>query len=212
MKCFSLALVIKAPAKVSQMNENIRIGIRMARPADAAEIANIYVESWRETYAGILPASGLLKMSKPDHTAIWTRAINASNLRNPTLVAADANANVYGFAGAGNSRDRSLPYEAEIYTLYVAPGFTGQGIGACLMSSMFRLFSKANCRGMIIWALADNPSRFFYEAMGGRLIAERLHPMWGATYREIAYGWTSLDLNNTAQRVGRTSQTDPSLE
>jgi len=194
------------------MDEDICIGIRMARPADAAGIANIFVDSWRETYAGILPATGLLRMSKPDQTAAWIRAISCANLSNPTLVAADAKANIYGFVGAGTSRDRSLPYEAEIYTLYVAPGFTGQGIGASLMSSVFRLFSKANYGGLIIWALADNPSRFFYEAMGGRLIAERQHPLWGATYREIAYGWGSLDLGKSTQRVGRGSLTDPSLD
>jgi L-amino acid N-acyltransferase YncA len=185
------------------MDDTIRIGMRLARPGDAADIAGIYVDSWRDTYAGVLPAAGLLKMSKTEHTAGWTRTIKGSNLRNPVLVAGDANAKVYGFASAGPSRDKSLPYEGEIYTLYVAPGWTGQGIGSALMSSIFRLFSKANYGGIVIWALADNPSRFFYEAMGGQLIAERQHPMWGQTLREIGYGWPKLDIAKPRQRVGR---------
>lgn len=185
------------------MDDTIRIGIRLARPTDAAEIAHVYVESWRDTYAGILPDAGLLKMSKVEHTAGWTRTIKGSNLRNPVLVASDAKSNIYGFASAGPSRDKSLPYEGEVYTLYIAPGWTGQGFGAALLSSIFRLFSKANYRGIVIWALADNPSRFFYEAMGGQLIAERQHPMWGRTMREIGYGWPSLDMCKPTQRVGR---------
>jgi L-amino acid N-acyltransferase YncA len=185
------------------MDETIRIGIRLARADDAADIAGIYVDSWRDTYAGVLPATGLLRMSKPEHTAGWTRTIKNSNLRSPVLVAADAKSNVYGFASAGPSRDKSLPYEGEVYTLYVAPGRTGQGMGAALMTSVFRLFSKANYKGIVIWALADNPSRFFYEAMGGQLIAERQHPMWGETLREIAYGWPKLDIGVPRQRVGR---------
>ena len=185
------------------MDDTIRIGIRLARPDDAADIAGIYVDSWRDTYAGILPATGLLKMSKTEHNAGWTRTIKASNLRSPVLVAADAKNHVYGFASAGASRDRSLPYEGEVYTLYVAPGRTGQGMGMALLSSVFRLFAKSNYRGIVIWALADNPSRFFYEAMGGQLVAERQHPLWGCTMREIAYGWPNLDIARPSQRVGR---------
>jgi GNAT superfamily N-acetyltransferase len=185
------------------MDETIRIGIRLARPEDAAAIASIYVDSWRDTYAGILPASGLLKMSKADQTAGWTRTIKHSNLRNPVLVASDDKSRIYGFASAGVSRDKSLPYEGEIYALYVAPGRTGQGMGTALMSSVFRLFSKANYGGIVIWALAANPSRFFYEAMGGQLIAERHHPMWGETLREAGYGWSKLDIAGPRARVGR---------
>lgn len=185
------------------MDETIRIGIRLARPEDAADIASIYVDSWRDTYAGLLPATGLLKMSKADHTSGWTRTIGTSKLRNPVLVASDAKSKVYGFSSAGPSRDRSLPYEAEIYTLYVAPGRTGQGMGSALMSSVFRLFSKANYGGIVIWALAGNPSRFFYEALGGQVVAERQHPIWGETMREVAYGWPKLDIARPRARVGR---------
>jgi L-amino acid N-acyltransferase YncA len=188
------------------VDDTVRIGIRMARPADAPGIAHVYVDSWRETYAGILPDAGLLKMSKSEHAAGWTRTIKAANLRNPVLVAADEDSNVYGFASAGPSRDRSLPYEGEVYTLYVAPGWTGQGIGTALLSRVFHLFSKANCRGIVIWALGNNPSRFFYESLGGRIVAERDHAMWGRTMREVGYGWGALDLGKPKQGIGRGAE------
>ena len=191
------------------MDDTIRIGIRLARPADAGEIAHVYVDSWRDTYANILPEAGLLKMSKAEHTMGWARTIKGSNLRNPVLVAADSKQNVYGFASAGPSRDRSLPYEGEVYTLYVAPGWTGQGLGSALLSSIFRLFSKANYRGIIIWALADNPSRFFYEALGGQIVAERDHVMWGKKMREVGYGWPSLEGLKPTSRVGRGAPLPP---
>jgi len=191
------------------MDDTIRIGIRLARPADAVHIAHIYVESWRETYAGILPDAGLLRMSKVDHATSWLRTIKGSNPRHPVLVAGDTRGNIYGFASAGPSRDKSLPFEGEVYTLYVAPGWTGQGLGSALLSSIFRLFAKANFRGIVIWALADNPSRFFYEAMGGRLIAERQHPLWGRSMREIGYGWRSLDACRPTHRVARGADPEP---
>lgn len=188
------------------MDETTRVGIRLARPTDAADIASVYVDSWRETYAGVLPEAGLLKMSKADQTAAWTRTIKGSNLRNPVLVAADTKSNVYGFASAGPSRDRSLSYEGEVYTLYIAPGWTGQGLGSALLNSVFRLFTKANYHGIVIWALADNPSRFFYEALGGRIVAERDHLLWGKKLREVGYGWASLEGLKPTQRVGPGAQ------
>ncbi len=196
---------------VVAMEETVRIGIRMARPTDAADIASVYVDSWRDTYAGILPDAGLLRMSKADQAGTWTRTIKSANLRNPVLVASDTKSNIYGIVSAGPTREKSLPFEGEVYTLYVAPGWTGQGIGEALLSSVFRLFSKGGYNGMIIWALADNPSRFFYEAMGGTVAAEREHPMWGKTFREIGYGWPNLELARTKQRVGRSAEGEPPL-
>jgi L-amino acid N-acyltransferase YncA len=204
-------LTLRFSLRRPDMEETVRIGIRMARPADAADIAHVYVESWRDTYAGILPDAGLVRMSKADQAANWARSIKQSNLRNPVLVASDAKSNIYGFASAGPTRESSLPYEGEVFTLYVAPGWTGQGIGAGLLQAIFRLFSKGGTNGMIIWALADNPSRFFYEAMGGQIVAERQHPMWGKTFREIGYGWSNLDLARPKQRVGRGAERDPTL-
>ncbi|MEQ1754046.1 MAG: GNAT family N-acetyltransferase [Micropepsaceae bacterium] len=192
--------------KDTPMNDTVDIGIRMARPSDAAGIAGIYVDSWRETYAGILPTAALARMSKPDQEKAWDRTIQHASLRCPVFVASDVGSTLFGFASAGPNRDRSLAYDAEIYTLYVAPGFTGQGIGTAMMSSVFRLLSKAPCKGMVIWALAENPSRFFYEAMGGKLIAERRHPVWGATYREVAYAWETMEI------MPRNTSANPNVE
>lgn len=190
--------------KDTPMNDTVDIGIRMARPSDAPGIAGIYVDSWRETYAGILPTAALARMSKTDQERTWDRTIQQSSLRSPVFVAADADATLFGFASAGPNRDHSLAYDAEVYTLYVAPGFTGQGIGTAMLSAVFRLLSKAPCKGIVIWALADNPSRFFYEAMGGKLVAERRHPVWGASYREVAYAWEALELSPRSAGANRS--------
>jgi hypothetical protein len=46
----------------------------------------------------------------------------------------------------------------------------------------------------VIWAHARNHARFFYEAMGGRLIAERTARLMGETVQEAAFGWKTLAL------------------
>jgi hypothetical protein len=45
---------------------------------------------------------------------------------------------------------------------------------------------------MAVWVLARNPSRRFYEALGGRAITEQQIERGGEPYVEIAYGWRDL--------------------
>jgi hypothetical protein len=42
---------------------------------------------------------------------------------------------------------------------------------------------------MLAWVLAENPSRPFYEAMGGKLLGTQEIEIGGATLEEVAYGW-----------------------
>jgi hypothetical protein len=43
-----------------------------------------------------------------------------------------------------------------------------------------------------LWVLRDNPSRYFYERVGGKAVAERRERLWGSTLDEICYGWSDL--------------------
>jgi hypothetical protein len=44
----------------------------------------------------------------------------------------------------------------------------------------------------LIWVLALNPSRFFYEVMGGKRVSEREEKLWGTVLNEIGYAWDDL--------------------
>ncbi|MCH7961702.1 MAG: GNAT family N-acetyltransferase, partial [Planctomycetes bacterium] len=49
--------------------------IRPARVEDAAAIGPVHVESWRSTYAGLLPERMLLKLSNAEHESRWWRHV-----------------------------------------------------------------------------------------------------------------------------------------
>ena len=49
--------------------------LRPARAGDAARIADIYVETWRTSYPGIVPDKGLVNMSRGGHARAWARRI-----------------------------------------------------------------------------------------------------------------------------------------
>ncbi|MGH7083197.1 MAG: GNAT family N-acetyltransferase, partial [Acetobacteraceae bacterium] len=53
------------------------IGIRRARPADAAAIAAVHVAAWRSTYPGILPDRYLAHLSVIRQASHYDRAIRA---------------------------------------------------------------------------------------------------------------------------------------
>ncbi|MGQ0741178.1 MAG: GNAT family N-acetyltransferase [Alphaproteobacteria bacterium] len=168
-----------------------KFAIREARPGDAAAVARIYVESWRDTYPGILPARALLSMDAERQAVRWRRTI-AMPGREAVLVAEMGKDTVVGMTSFGRARDPGLGYDGEIYTLYVHPLATGNGIGRALLRAGFEELAERGFKSCVIWAHAQNPARFFYEAMGGKLIAERVTSMMGASVPEAAFGWKSL--------------------
>lgn len=159
-----------------------------AAPDDAEAIAQIQVETWRMTYAGLLPDDLLIRMSQDRQRRMWRRMIRGGET---VLVARDPKAGVIGFGSYGPNRSRHKGFSGEIYTLYVSPDFQGLGIGRGLLNAMFAALTGENHESALVWVLAENPNRFFYEALGGRRTAERDVTMWGAKVRELAYGWPS---------------------
>jgi ribosomal protein S18 acetylase RimI-like enzyme len=173
--------------------EKLSLAIRLARPQDAAEIARVYIESWHDTYPGVIPNALLRSMTPRGQTARWGAAIRAQS-REAVLVAENDRNGVVGMASAGPARDRGLGFDGEVYTLYVDPCFFSRGVGRALLTGSFQLLRQRGCASCVIWAHAKNNARFFYEAMGGRLIAERNGKLMGEPTPEVAFGWKTLAL------------------
>jgi ribosomal protein S18 acetylase RimI-like enzyme len=183
-------------AQASRM-EKLSLCVRLARPTDAGEVARVYIESWHDTYPGVIPTSLLRSMTPRGQTARWSAAIRAQSGEG-VLVAENDRYGVVGMASLGPARDRALGFDGEVYTLYVDPGFYERGVGKSLLTASFALLRKRGFTSCIIWAHARNNARFFYEALGGRLIAERNGKLMGEPTPEVAFGWKKLAL---AQRT-----------
>jgi GNAT superfamily N-acetyltransferase len=172
---------------------NLALQIRPARQEDAAEIARVYIESWHDTYPGVLPNALLRAMTLKGQTARWQASIRAGS-REEVLVAESSRDGIVGMASLGPARDDGLGFDGEIYTLYVDPAFYGRGVGRALLKGAFSALRETGMSSCVIWAHARNHARFFYEAMGGRLIAERAARLMGETVPETAFGWKTLAL------------------
>lgn len=165
------------------------ITIRMARPADARGIARIDVETWRATYAGVLPDSYLLGLSDRRRAIGWTNVI----LKEPrdVRVAVDGAGEVLGFGSCGANRDDG-GFLGEVFTLYVVPDWQNRGIGRRLLVALFSRLVASGRPSAIIWVLRTNPGRFFYERLGGKEVSRKLLNVGGAEVPATGYGWRDL--------------------
>ena len=165
------------------------ITIRMARPGDAGAIARLDIETWRTTYAGVLPAKYLVGLSPPRREFGWRMAI----LREPRdlRVAVDAAGRIKGFGSCGPSRsERRFP--GEVFTLYVGPDWQNQGIGRRLLIGLFERLVASGLDAAIVWVLRDNPARYFYERLGGKVVSHKPIAVGGIHVEALAYGWPDL--------------------
>ena len=173
------------------------ITIRPARPADAGAIARLDVDTWRTTYAGVLSTDYLVGLSPRRREIGWRMAIQRDPL--DIRVAVDGADAVRGFGSCGPSRsERRFP--GEVFTLYVAPDWQDRGIGRRLLTALFRRLTASGLDAAIVWVLRDNPARFFYERLGGRMVSHRRIPVGGRMVEALAYGWPDLPAYLAAMR------------
>ena len=174
------------------------IQIRHAREIDTQAIAEVYVETWQCTYAGTLPNHVLIGMNPQKLMISFARALK--NHREIILIAERPNVGIIGMGSAGGNRDIDSEYKGEVYTLYVHPDYQNIGIGEKLLADLFFELTKLGINSAVIWVLALNPSRYFYEVMSGERVGDRDEQLWGTTLKEFAYGWNDL---STAIKNGR---------
>ena len=174
------------------MSADDAIRIERARPADAGQLAAVYVETWRSTYAGLVPDRVLVAMRQEVHKARFASWIARQTNRQFILVARNSGAGVVGLCSAGQAR--AMPKsDGEIYLLYVDQDWQNRGIGGSLLRAALRGLRAGHYSRAMLWVLAGNPSRFFYEAAGGVRTAERTETLWGTELPEIGYAWPDLD-------------------
>jgi ribosomal protein S18 acetylase RimI-like enzyme len=168
------------------------IAIRAATPADAPAIGRVHVQSWRETYGGILSDDLLNSVSATVRAAMWRGALDGEP---PILlfVAEQASGDLVGFAGGGACRSGTLPHDAEVYAIYLLDAVRRRGCGRRLLAALAAALRARDFRSLCLWVLrANTNARGFYERLGGQLVGERTQTECEHAYEEVAYGWPDL--------------------
>jgi L-amino acid N-acyltransferase YncA len=168
--------------------------IRDAQAGDASAIARVHVASWQSTYAGMLPDRYLTGMSARSAEMRWRMALPDRGPGCGTVVAIDESGELVGFCSFGTQRrGRGIDgFSGEVYALYLLDDAKGQGVGRRLMAASAERMLEGGVRSSIVWCLGTNPTRWFYERLGGARVADRPGHFAGMEILEIAYGWRDL--------------------
>lgn len=170
----------------------MNIRVRRAMPADAEAIQRIHSDTWLTAYREIIPDSHLEKLVHDHRFSFWLDSLGHPDGSTFIYVAQDSTDRIVGFAAAGPSRAAHLPYEMELYAIYVLPGQQGAGVGRSLLNEVARELLSRGVKSMLLYVLKDNPSRRFYERLGGQLLEERQVEIDGETFADVVYGWRDI--------------------
>ena len=155
---------------------------------DAIAIAHVHVESWRTTYAGIVPDAYLAGLDEILRARLWREW-----LENQALVfVAEWDGRVVGFAHGGANREPLEQCDAELYSIYLLKDAQKRGIGGGLLRAMANGLLERNFKSMAVWVLEQNGSRNFYEKTGARMAMSKVIEIGGAKLMEVAYTWADL--------------------
>ena len=178
--------------------------IRRATVEDAAGIAQVHVDSWRTTYAGLVPDDYLASLSVEQRKQNWRAILSAPAGAGVVYVAEVIPGHIVGFASGGPERTGNALYTGELYAIYLLAPYQRQGIGRRLMSAVVEQLIAAGHRSMLVWVLTTNPARLFYEALGGQPVAEQPINNGQATLQETAYGWQ--DIQHLAEQLQQSAR------
>jgi ribosomal protein S18 acetylase RimI-like enzyme len=166
--------------------------LRPAQPADAAGLARVGVETWRTAYKGIVADETLAGLSTEARQQRWLERLVAPQPQSFTWLVEIAG-EVVGFSSGGAERDNDPVYRGEVYALYLLQEYQHRGLGRRLVEASVRSLLANGMTNMLIWVLRDNPSRHFYESLGGTYLRKREIDIQGQNLMEVAYGWDDLE-------------------
>ncbi|HET6307501.1 MAG TPA: GNAT family N-acetyltransferase [Rhodopila sp.] len=178
------------------------IALRKARVADAIAIGAVHVAAWRSAYPGILPDEFLARLSVSRQAAYYEAAIRGGTgvvvaTASGVDVPSGTGPRIIGFSTAGRARHAEIGgkrlAEGEVETLYVLDDWRERGVGRRLMRAAAGHLMDIGCKSAFLWVLRDNPSRWFYQRLGGRPVAEQMIPFAGHMVAQTAFVWDPIE-------------------
>ena len=117
------------------------IKVRIARETDFQDIAQVYIETWRDSYAGTLPDRVLIDMKKEKLVFSFSQTLEHHS--EVLVVAEDTKEGIVGMGSAGRNRDRRSKYLGEVYPIFRRAGH--------LLLSPYRFWAHGPLGGLICW-------------------------------------------------------------
>jgi ribosomal protein S18 acetylase RimI-like enzyme len=148
--------------------------VRTARLADARQIAEVHVSSWRAAYRGIVPDTLLDSLSVEAWTGLWQERLSRpSQAINLVSVFAKSVIGLITTGPAGDP-DCDVLRTQEVYAIYLSSEYWSHGHGTELYLAAEDRMGQSGAVDAILWVLRDNVrARRFYEGQGFTLDRSR---------------------------------------
>lgn len=164
-----------------------------ATPDDAAAIAALHAESWRNAYRGMLPDQYLDEEITAERAAFWKERFDAPARERGLILKATTQGTLDGFACV--LLDVEPAWGARLDNLHVRPQLKGQGIGHALFQAAREWIEKvAPAESMHLWVVeANHAARRFYDREGGAVVERATRPVaLGLSVPELRYRWPPM--------------------
>ena len=165
------------------------MNIRIAKVDDVAAIAKVHVETWRTAYKDVLPSDFLAELSYEQREGLWRNLVTDPSYGRFVYVAEGEHGQIIGFASGGPERSGKTPYVSELDAIYLLLPYQRRAIGSRLAVILVNRLIQEGLASLLVWVLAANPARKFYERLGGQLVYEKPTIIGERSLIEVAYGW-----------------------
>ncbi|MBN3554402.1 GNAT family N-acetyltransferase [Fictibacillus nanhaiensis] len=165
------------------------MNIRRANLTDAAEIAKVHVESWQQSYKGIVEDDYLSQMSVKEREQRWKEWLMQES--HIVLVLEDQQKQLCGFISGGSIRSHH-PFDSEIYAFYLLKAVQQKGHGTRMLKRFAEELLSIGKKSMIVWVLKDNPSKQAYISLGGKKIEEEKITVGKQQLIEECLAWNDI--------------------
>lgn len=160
---------------------------RDAAIGDGPAVARVWVEAWRGAYAGLMPAEFLAALDAAKGLPRFEEAIQSG----PSMLVAELDAAVVGFAFFGASRDAdATDATGEVIAINLLPSHWRRGVGRLLLDQSARRLQQQGFVHATLWVLHGNTrARAFYEALGWQPDGAEKHDdtLTGFPLHEVRY-------------------------
>ncbi len=159
--------------------------IRRAQAQDLKPIADLQLESWKDTYAGVLPKDYFFNQAAADIHRHWCEL----KISNDDVVLVAENKEIIGFIAVWCRPD---PF---IDNLHVKPSHRGQKIGFAMMEAVAQILFKLGKKTAYLWVFLSNKKAIrFYEKLGGVRKEEAIKMIFGHEVLSVKIEWEDISV------------------
>jgi 3-deoxy-manno-octulosonate cytidylyltransferase (CMP-KDO synthetase) len=165
------------------------IDIRHADRKDLPRIAEVHVESWQRSFAGIAPPEFLASMSVEKRLKAYSE--RGCDDEYAMMVAYHVDEGIVGFADFGTPK-LSGNFDAQIFSFYFLPEFQRKGLGERLFRRCVGQMIRDGKVSLCLDSLEASPYRAFYEKLGGCIVGRDGHDLGDQYFDTVIYGWDDI--------------------